>query len=507
MMWFVRQTMLMESRGACREPSIEAHAGIGARAAVLPRSRPRHEDAPLPLGSRHRLARVGIPAIPLQRKSSMILTAALMHGLGIHLGAWMAREGDVSDYVSPEFYKALARKAEEGRLHAVFLAEQITNQENGVDRPCGTLDAVTVLSFMAAATSKIGLIGTASTTYNVPYELARRFATLDHLSGGRVGWNSIATQNPHTMEQFGGGEHPDHEARYERADEFIEVVLKLWDSWEEGSLVGDKANAIFGRADKVHTIDHVGEHFQVKGPLPFARSPQGRPVIFQAGSSPRGREQAARFADCVFTAQHLMEDAVDFRNDMRRRAVSEGRDADSIKILPGMSLILGETEEKAWARKKSLEEVLGTGPNIAKLARRLGMPVEAMELDKPLDLSKIVPEAEYKGSIGFRRSILNLAAKENLTVRELSLRYGGGHQEVIGTPEQIADQMEAWIKAGACDGFTMMIDMLPSGLDDAVDMLVPELQRRGLLHTEYEHDMLRDSLGLGSALRPVQAAA
>jgi FMN-dependent oxidoreductase (nitrilotriacetate monooxygenase family) len=428
-----------------------------------------------------------------------------MHGLGIHLGAWMAREGEASDYVSPAMYAELAKTAEAGKLHAVFLAEQITNQENGVDRPCGTLDAVTVLSYMAAVTERIGLIGTASTTYNQPYELARRFATLDHLSRGRVGWNSIATQNPHTAEQFGSSEHPDHEARYERADEFIDIVLKLWDSWEEGSLVGDKANAVFGRADKVHTIDHVGEFFQVKGPLPFARSPQGRPVVFQAGSSPRGREQAARFADCVFTAQHLMEDAVDFRNDMRRRAQAEGRDPDSIKILPGMSLILGETEEKAWARKTRLEEVLGFGPNLAKLARRLGMPVEALDLDKPLPLDKLTPEEEFKGSIGFRRSILNLAAKENLTVRDLSLRYGGGHQEVIGTPEQVADLMQSWMQAGAADGFTLMIDMLPSGMTDVVEMLVPELQRRGLFHTEYEHHLLKDNLGVSS--RQVAKAA
>jgi len=426
----------------------------------------------------------------------MILTAALMHGLGIHLGAWMARDGAASDYVSPELYLDLARKAEAGKLHALFLAEQITNQENGVERPCGTLDAVTVLSFMAAVTERIGLVGTASTTYNQPFELARRFATLDHLSRGRAGWNSIATQNPHTIEQFGGGEHPDHETRYERAEEFIEVVRKLWDSWEEGSLVGDKAKGVFARADKVHDIDHVGKYFSVKGPLPFARAPQGRPVIFQAGSSPLGREQAARHADCVFTAQHLVEDAVEFRNDMRRRVQAEGRSPDSIKILPGMSIILGETEEKAWARKKRLEEVLGTGPNVAKLARRLGMPVEAMALDKPLDLDKLVPEAEFKGSIGFRRSILHLAAKENLTVRELSLRYGGGHQEVIGTPEQIADRMQEWMRAGAADGFTMMIDMLPSGLHDAVDQLVPELQRRGLFHRDYEHAMLGENLGL-----------
>jgi FMN-dependent oxidoreductase (nitrilotriacetate monooxygenase family) len=426
----------------------------------------------------------------------MILTAALMHGLGMHLGAWMARDGDASDYVNPALYLDLARKAESGKLDALFLAEQLTNQENGVERPCGTLDTVTVLALMAGVTQRIGLVGTASTTYNQPYELARRFATLDHLTNGRAGWNSIATQNPTVISQFGGGEHPDHDARYERADEFIEVVLRLWDSWKEGALVGDKRNGVFGRADLVHDIGHVGKYFSVKGPLPFPRTPQGRPVIFQAGSSPLGREQAAKYADCVFTAQHLMEDAVDFRNDMRRRAASEGRDPDSIKILPGMSLILGETEEKAWERKKRLEGVLGIGPNIAKLARRIGMPVEAMELDKPLLLERLVPEAEFKGSIGFRRSILNLATKEKLTVRELSLRYGGGHQEVIGTPKQVADSMEMWMKAGAGDGFTLMIDMLPSGLNDVVDMLVPELQRRGLFHRDYQHSLLCENLGV-----------
>lgn len=437
----------------------------------------------------------------------MILSAALMHGLGIHLGAWMAREGDASDYVSGSFYKKLARIAEDGKLHALFLAEQITNQENGVDRPCGTLDTAVTLSLMAAVTEKIGLVGTASTTYNTPYELARRFATLDHLSGGRVGWNSIATQNPHAAQQFGLGEHPDHEERYERADEFIDVVLRLWDSWKEGALVGDKSSAVFGRADLVSEINHVGKYYAVKGPMPFPRTPQGRPVIFQAGSSPLGREQAAKFADCVFTAQHLKEDGIAFRTDMRRRVAAIGRHPDSIKILPGMSVILGETEEKAWARKKKLEEVLGFGPNLAKLARRIGMPVEALDLDKPLPLDKIVPEAAFKGSIGFRRSILNLAAKEGLTVRELSLRYGGGHQEVVGTAAQVADIMQDWIEAGAADGFTLMIDMLPSGLEQVVELLVPELQKRGLFHQDYAHDTLSASLGLAPRSAPFAAAA
>ncbi len=427
----------------------------------------------------------------------MILSAALMHGLGMHLGAWMARDGEASDYVSPAMYKDIARTAEAGKLHALFLAEQLTNQEMGTERPAGTLDTATVLALMAAVTGKIGLVGTASTTYNHPYDVARRFATLDNLSQGRVGWNSVATQNPGTARVYGGAEHPDHEDRYVRADEFIDVVLGLWDSWEQGALVGDKKNALFAREELVHEINHSGEYFQVRGTLPFPGSKQGHPVIFQAGSSPRGRDQAAKYADAVFTAQHLMENAQEFRADMRSRAQGYGRDADSIKILPGVSLILGATEAEARARKQSLEDVLGTGPHLEKLARRVGLPVDALhELDKPFPVDQLMPEEQFKGSIGFRRSIVSLAVKENMTVRELVANYGGGHQQLVGTPEQVADMMQEWVGAGAADGFTLMIDMLPSGVHQVVDLLVPELQARGLFHTDYEHDTLRASLGL-----------
>jgi FMN-dependent oxidoreductase (nitrilotriacetate monooxygenase family) len=428
----------------------------------------------------------------------MIVTAALMHGLGIHLGAWMARDGAASDYVSPDLYLELARTAERGALHAVFLAEQLTNQENGVERPCGTLDAVTVLALMAGVTEHVGLVGTASTTYNEPYELARRFATLDHLSRGRAGWNSIATQNPHTAAQFGSAAHPDHADRYGRAEEFLDVVTRLWDSWESDALVGDKATKQFGDPSKVHDIDHRGAHFSVKGPLPFPRCPQGRPVVFQAGASELGRAQAARHADAVFTAAHLLEDAIAFRSDMRERAQAAGRSPDSIKILPGLSLVLGDTEENAWARKRALEEALGLRPNLAKLARRVGAPLDALlaEPDAPFPVDLLVPEAEFAGSIGFRRSIVRLAQSERLTTRELGLRYGGGHQEIVGTPEQVADRMQLQFEAGGADGFTLMIDMLPSGLADVVDLLVPELRRRGLFHEGYEHTTLRGELGL-----------
>lgn len=437
---------------------------------------------------------------------SMIVTAALMHGLGMHTGAWMARDGAADDHLSAALYKDIARTAEAGKLHALFLAEQMTNQEVGTERPCGALDTATVLALMAGVTDRIGLVGTASTTYNEPYELARRFATLDHLSGGRVGWNSIATQNPTVVEQFGGGVSLDHEQRYARADEFIDVVLRLWDSWEEGALVGDKAAGVFAREDRVHEIDHTGTYFSVRGPLPFPRTPQGRPVIFQAGSSPRGRDQAAKYADVVFTAQHVLQDAIDFRADMRARAAAYGRDPDSIKILPGISLVLGSTEAEARKRKEHLDEVFGTGPNLRKLAKRVGLPVDVLELDKRFPAHLLGPDEEFKGSIGFRRSIVNLAVTEDLTVRELIAQYGGGHHQVVGTPEQVADDMRERMRAGAADGFTLMIDMLPSGIHDVVDLLVPELRRQGLFHEDYEHDTLRDAFGIGPA-RPAPPAA
>lgn len=430
------------------------------------------------------------------KNPSMILTASMMHGLGMHLGAWAAREGDVTDYITPDMYLDIARTAEAGKLHAIFLADGNTNAEAGTTRPVGAMDPVTLLALMASVTTRIGLVGTASTTYSQPYDLARRFATLDHLSRGRAAWNSVATFLPAVAAMFGGGGLPDHESRYARADEFIDVVLKLWDSWEEGALVGDKVNKVFARAELVHEIKHVGKHFSVLGPLPFPRTPQGRPVIFQAGASPEGRDQAARYADVVFTAQHLLDDGVAFRTDMRQRAAAHGRDPDAIKILPGILPILGATEAEAWARKKALDDAIGLGPELKKLAARVGLPVEVMELDKPFPVHLLGPDAEFSGSIGFRKTLVNLAVKEKLTVRELVARYGGGHQQVVGTPEQLADTIEQWLQAGGADGFNLMVDVLPSGFGNIVDMLVPELQRRGIFHRDYEHATLRENLGL-----------
>jgi FMN-dependent oxidoreductase (nitrilotriacetate monooxygenase family) len=395
-------------------------------------------------------------------------------------------------------YGAIARKAEEGKLHVLFLAEQITNQEVGATRPCGAMDTASVLSYMAALTSRIGLVGTASTTYNQPYDLARRFATVDHLSKGRVGWNCVTTAHAVAAEMFGTGSHPEAPQRYSRADEFLDVVIKLWESWEPDALVDDKKNNVFADPAKIHAINHQGENFSVRGPLPFPRSRQGRPVIFHAGSSPAGRDQAARFADVVFTAQHTTEGAKSFRADIRKRAEGHGRHPDSIKILPGMNVVLATTLEEARRKKDALDGALPLDYQLAVMARICGVSpaLLADHLDRPFPIAEFPPDEELKNGIGWRRSIIDLAVSEKLTTREVLKRAPSSHHHIVGTPAMVADAMEERLEAGAADGFTMMVDMLPEGVNDIVDLLVPELQRRGLFHKEYSHRHLRDMLGL-----------
>jgi FMN-dependent oxidoreductase (nitrilotriacetate monooxygenase family) len=378
----------------------------------------------------------------------------------------------------------------------MFFADSFTNSEAGTKRPCPALDPVIMLTYMAAVTRRLGLVATASTTYDDPYLLARRFGTLDHLSAGRAGWNVVTSADPASAPQFGGGRLPSHADRYAVAAEFVEVTCALWDSWEEDAFVGDKVNGVFALADKVHPINHKGQFFDVAGPLPFPRCPQGRPVLFQAGASADGRQFAAKYADIVFTSQPLIAEAIEFRTELRTRATACGRDP---KVLPGIRLHLGGTEEEARRRQRDLDDAAGLGPELAKLANRTGVPIEALDPDKKFPFHLLPPDEQFDASVGYRQSLLSVALKEDLTVRELIVRHGGGQNLVVGTPEQVADIMQEWRDVGAADGFNLMIDMLPSGLHDIRDLLVPELQRRGLFHQDYEHATLRDNLGL----RPV----
>jgi len=430
--------------------------------------------------------------VTANQPKKMILSASIT-GLGQHLGAWMVRKGKVSDYVSPHMYIDIARTAEAAKLHNLFFADGISLADGGTTRPAPALDPMLTLALMAAVTDRIGLVATASTTYSAPYTLARGFGSLDHLSRGRAGWNCVSTFLPATAAQFGGAQLPDHTIRYARAEEFVQVVMKLWDSWEEGALVGDAASAVFAHDDMVHEINHIGEHFSVKGPLPFPRSPQGRPVIFQAGASSEGMELAAKYADVVFTAQHLIENAVGFRAEMRSRAGRYGR---QLKVLPGFLVHLGATEAEAKARRRELDDALGIGADLDRISKRTGIPIDRLELDEPFPAHLVGPDEDFEGSVGFRRTLVSLAVRHNLTVRELLVRYGTGHHCIVGTPEQVADDMEEWFKAGAVDGFNLMVDVLPSGVYDIKEMLVPELKRRGLFHDDYEYETLRENLGL-----------
>ena len=428
-------------------------------------------------------------------RAGLILNVAVL-GLGMHLGAWRFRDEDPFAYTDIGYYQEIARLAELGRLHAMFLADTLACSEENFERPnLGAMDPTIVLGAIAAVTKHVGLVATASTTYNEPYNLARRFASLDHLSRGRAAWNIVTTFVPDVAANFGGDRLPAPADRYGRAEEFVDVVIRLWESWEEGSLIGDKAAGRFADAAKVRVLDHRGAHFTVRGPLTLPRSAQGRPVLFQSGSSDTGRALAARFADAVFTAQNRLAGAQAFRADVRARTAACGRHPDQIKILPGLLPVLGGTESEARARKDELDQLSGQS-ELKKLAMRIGIPADQLELDAPLPRAAYAPKADFRASDGFRSAAVGLAAEENLTVRELLYRNGGGHHQIVGTPEQVADGIEDWYRQGAVDGFNLMIDVLPSGLRDFVEQVVPLLQSRGLFRREYEGATLREDMGL-----------
>ncbi len=426
----------------------------------------------------------------------LILNATVM-GLGMHLGAWRYGDADPFAYTDISYYQEIGRLAEKGLLHALFLADTLAVSEENFERPnLGAMDPATVLAALAATTKHVGLVATASTTYNEPYNLARRFASLDHLSRGRAAWNIVTTFVPDVAANFGSDALPRGDARYDRAEEFVDVVRSLWGSWGPGSLVGNKTTGVFADSSRVHAIDHHGGHFNVRGPLTLPRSPQGWPVLFQAGSSGPGRELAARVADVVFTARNTLEAAKTFRDDIRTRAQTYRRDPHSIKILPGIVPILGGTEAEARRRKDDLDRLAGNA-ELRKLALRVGVRVEQLELDAPLPVELIEANESFRASEGFRSAAVNLATAERLTVREILYRNGGGHLQVVGTPEQVADTIEHWHKAGAADGFNIMIDVLPDGLSELVSEVVPLLQKRGIFRTEIAGETLRENLGLG----------
>jgi FMN-dependent oxidoreductase (nitrilotriacetate monooxygenase family) len=414
---------------------------------------------------------------------------------GFYPSAWRAPGSDPFAFADIRHYVRVAQIAERGKLDAVFLADAPAIGGRLDYGPSLALEPTIVLTAIAAATEHIGLIGTASSTYNEPYNLARRFASLDLVSGGRAGWNVVTTAVSAASRNFGAKDVVEHSARYERAAEFAEVVKALWDSWEDDAFVGDKESGRFVDASRVHSIDHVGKHFSVAGPLQLPRSPQGRPVLVQAGGSDDGRELAARHAEAIFSVAQTIEDGVAYARDIRARAARYGRRGDEILVLPGLTTVIGATEAEAKRREEQLWELLPKEYSLDRLATLFQIDRARLKLDEPLPEDLPLPG---DGSQTFFLAAVTFARRNKLTVRELLRGLGGstGHRVLIGTPKSIADSIEEWFRAGAADGFNLMPDVLPDGLEAFVDGVVPELQRRGLFRTDYAGRTLREHFGL-----------
>jgi alkanesulfonate monooxygenase len=429
--------------------------------------------------------------------AKMSLGAFLMSS-GHHLAAWRHPRAWAGGGLDFQHFKKLAITAERGKFDAIFFADNLAlmgSPELGQFTTAGDVfDPLVLLSGLAAVTERIGLVSTVSTSYNEPYLLARKFASLDHLSGGRSGWNLVTSATDLEALNFGREKHFEHGDRYQRAEEFIDVVTGLWDSFEDNAFIRDKSSGVFFQPDKLHVLNHHGENYRVRGPLNIPRTPQGYPVLIQAGSSEPGKALAARTAEVVFTAQQTLSNAQAFYADVKGRLAGYGRRPDQLKVMPGISPVIGRTQSEAEDKYQQLQELVEPRVGLAMLAGMAGgFDLSEYDLDGPL------PELPPSNSMQSRQALfIDLARRENLTIRQLYLKVAGarGHHTVIGTPKTIADTLEEWFVGQAADGFNIMPPFLPEGLDDFVDGVVPLLQQRGLFREEYSGSTLRDHLGL-----------
>lgn len=423
--------------------------------------------------------------------------AAFLRPVSIHTGAWRYPGAWPDANMSFPAYVRFAQTLERGKFDAIFLADHLAVLNMPIEalkrsHTVASLEPLTLLPALAAVTERIGLIATASTTYNDPYHVARKFATLDHISGGRAGWNVVTTANPDAALNFGHDEHRAHGERYARAREFFDVVTGLFDSFADDAFTRDPQTGLYFDPARMHTLDHKGAELSVRGPLNVARPPQGWPVIVQAGASDAGRQLAAETAEMVFGASGRMADAQAFYADVKGRMRALGRDPDSLKIMPGCFVVVGDTVEEARAIRARLDGLVHYESAIASLSIALG--VDASQFDPD---ARLPPIPETNASKSGRERAIALAEREGLTVRQLAQRLGGfAGLAMVGTPATIADEMIDWLDAEACDGFNVMFPYLPGGLDAFVDRVVPELQRRGRFRRDYAGATLRDHLGL-----------
>ncbi len=420
-----------------------------------------------------------------------------MRPVSLHTAAWRYPGAFPDANFNFAHIKRFAETLERGRVDAFFMADHLAVLNMPMDAlkrsaTPTSFEPFTLLSALAMATKHLGLMATGSTTYDEPYHVARRFASLDHISNGRAGWNVVTTSNPDASRNFGFEDHLEHGERYARAREFVDVVTGLWDSWADDAFIRDVERGIYFDPDRLHVLDHKGKYLSVRGPLNIARPVQGWPVIVQAGASDAGRQLAAETAEAVFTGQSSIEVGRAFYADVKGRMQKLGRDPEHMKILPGCMIYVGDSLEEAKAKRAKLDSLVHYSSAVAALSIALGTDASKFDPDKPL------PEIpESNASKSGRERAIELGRREGLTVRQVAQRLGGhGGLAMLGTPRMIADEMEEWLETRASDGFTLQIPYLPQGLDDVVDRLIPELQRRGLFRREYEGKTLRENLGL-----------
>ena len=422
---------------------------------------------------------------------------AFLRPVAIHTGGWRYPGAYPDANFNFSHLKCFARRLEAARFDAIFMADHLAVLNMPLEalkrsHTVTSFEPFTLLSALAAITDHIGLVATASTTFDAPFHIARRFASLDHLSGGRAGWNIVTTANPDAALNFGLAQHMAHSERYDRAREFFDVVTGLWDSFADDAFVRDQETGIYFDPEMLHVLDHKGPRLSVRGPLNIARPVQGWPVIVQAGASDDGRRFAAETAEVVFAAHDTLAAGQAFYADVEDRAARAGRDPDAIRVLPGALIVVGDSIGEARDKRARLDRLVHADSAIAALSVALGCDASTLDPDAPLP---DIPETN--ASKGNRAFAIALARREGLTVRQLAQRLGGyAGLAFVGTPRSIADEMEQWIIERGSDGFNVMFPYLPAGLDDVADKLIPELQRRGLFRREYPGTTLRETLGL-----------
>ncbi len=438
----------------------------------------------------------------MSRSKGQLRLGAFFNPTGHHVASWRHPSSQADAGINFAHYAALAQAAERAKFDMVFLADNICVREASMvalsrsAQYIANFEPITLLSALAAVTGRIGLVCTASTSYNEPFHVARKFASMDHISGGRVGWNLVTSGMGAEAYNFGRDAHYGHAERYDRAREFAEVVKALWDSWDDDAFVRDKDSGLFFEPERLHTLNHQGKHFKVRGPLNVPRPPQGHPVIVQAGTSDDGMDVAARFAEVIFGAPLTMAASQAYYREVKRRAADKfGRNPDHLKVLPGLSIYVGRTEDEANEKFEHQNSLMH--PEVAReiLSTVLGgVDLTPYPFDGPL------PEnlPMTNGSQSTFQYVTDLARKDKLSLRQIAQVVAGARAKMVvrGTPAQVADQMEQWYVEEAADGFNIMPPTLPGGLDDFIALVIPELRRRGLFREEYTGRTLREHLGL-----------